>query len=92
MERPVSGPAKPALSLAPDEPDQVLRLNRFRAEHPGIAIHAGVAYWQAVVTQRAGESVITRYLLKELLDKLDALTGHPGCRKPARRSAAGSGP
>jgi hypothetical protein len=76
----VTGPARPALSLAPDEPDQVPRLHRFRAEHPGIAIHAGLGYWQALLPQRAGEIVITRYLLKDLLDKLDALTGHPGYR------------
>jgi hypothetical protein len=76
----VNGSVHPALSLLPDEPDQVLRLNRFRAQHPGIAIRAGLGYWQALLPEPAGETVITRYELKELLDKLDTLTSQPGSR------------
>lgn len=71
---------RPALSLAPDEPDQILRLNRFRAQHPGIAIHAGPGYWQALMPEHAGQTVVTRHQLKELLDKLDALTSQPVSR------------
>jgi len=73
----VSGPPRRALSLLPDEPDQVLRLNRYRRDHPGVAINAGPGFWQAQIPQHNGEQIITRYQLRELLDELDALTGHP---------------
>ncbi|MGH3259118.1 MAG: hypothetical protein ACRDOU_27595 [Streptosporangiaceae bacterium] len=63
------------LRTGPDEPDQILRLNRFRTEHPGIAIGAGYGWWQARVPEPKGETVITRYTLRALLDKLDDLTG-----------------
>lgn len=76
----MSGSVRPALSLGPDEPDQILRLNRFRAQHPGIAIHAGPGYWQALLPEHADEIVVTRYQLKELLDTLDALTSQPVSR------------
>ena len=76
----MNGSIRPALSLVPDEPDRSLRLNRFRAQHPGIAIRAGLGYWQALLPERAGETVVTRYQLRELLDELDALTSQPGSR------------
>jgi hypothetical protein len=76
----VNGSVRPGLSLVPDEPDQVLRLNQFRAQHPGIAIRAGLGYWQALLPECAGEIVVTRYQLKELLDRLDALTSQPVSR------------
>jgi hypothetical protein len=67
------------LRTAPDELDQVVRLNRFRAEHQGIVIVAGEGWWQGRVPEPKGETVITRYTLRELLDKLDDLVGgQPG--------------
>ena len=63
------------LRTAPDELDQVVRLNRFRSEHQGIVIVAGEGWWQGRVPEAKGETVITRYALRELLDKLDALVG-----------------
>ena len=76
----MNGPARPRLSLLPEELDQVLRLNQYRRDHPGVVIGAGPGYWQALIPQRNGEIVITRYQLRDLLDKLDALTGPPGSR------------
>jgi hypothetical protein len=70
-----TGPTRPGLRPVPDEPDQVRRLNRLRDEHPGITIGAGVGYWQAVVPATNGETVLTRYLLRDLLDKLDDVLG-----------------
>jgi hypothetical protein len=67
--------ARPALRLAADEPDQVLRLAQFRAGHPGVIIGTGeFGVWQARIPEPAGETVTTRYSLRELLDKLDQLT------------------
>jgi hypothetical protein len=43
-----------------------------------VLIHAGLGYWQARLPAPSGETVITRYRLKELLDKLDVITGQPG--------------
>lgn len=71
----MDGLARPALRLVPDEPDQVMRLARFREAHPGVVIGAGRGWWQAVIPEANGEQVITRYTLHELLDRLDEMTG-----------------
>lgn len=66
------------LALAPDEPDQVLRLREFRAAYPGVIIgNGGFGTFQARIPEENGETVVTRYSLRELLDKLDEVTG-PG--------------
>jgi hypothetical protein len=63
------------LQLVPDEPDQVLRLARFRQEHPGVIIgEGGFGTWQARIPETNGETVTTRHTLRELLDRLDKLT------------------
>ena len=62
-----------ALRPVPDELDQVLRLARFREAHPSVMIGAGRGWWQAVIPEADSETVITRYTLRELLDKLDEL-------------------
>jgi hypothetical protein len=65
-----------ALGLAPDEPDQVTRLQRYRAAHPGVIIGAGgFDTWQARIPEPAGETVTVRHTLRELLNRLDELTG-----------------
>ena len=61
----------------PDEPDQVPRLLRFREEHPDISIVLA-GFWQAIVPAENGEQVVTRYRLKDLLDRLDGLLGGEG--------------
>jgi hypothetical protein len=71
------------LQLVPDEPDQVLRLARFRQEHPGVIIgDGGFGTWQARIPETNGETATTRHTLRELLDRLDKLTaardGQPG--------------
>ncbi len=68
-----AGPAR--LGLVPDEPDQVARLLEFRAAHPDVIIGSGgFGTWQARIPEENGETVTTRYTLRELLDKLDELT------------------
>jgi len=64
----------PALSLLRDEPDQAPRLAIFRDQHPGVLIREGIGYWQAQIPEPTGETVITRYTMREPLDKLDELT------------------
>jgi len=75
----MSGFGHLTLRTESDEADQVLRLHRFRAEHQSVVIVAGDGWWQGRVPEPKGETVITRYTLRELLDKLDALVGgQPG--------------
>jgi hypothetical protein len=64
----------PWLTSMQDELDQKPRLGRFRKQHPGVLIGEGSGFWQAVIPEPSGETVITRYELRELLDSLDGLT------------------
>lgn len=66
----MTGPVRPALRLMPDEQDQVPRLARYRELHPRVEIREGLGYWQARIPEPNGESILTRYTLAELLDKL----------------------
>jgi len=45
------------LRLVADEYDQVLRLDRFRQDHPAILVGAGNGWWQAVIPAQDGEIV-----------------------------------
>ena len=69
-----------ALSLVPDEPDQVPRLERFRATHPEVIILLRGAMPKAWV----GGRKIARRTLRDLLDELeevftpDAQASHAG--------------
>ena len=57
------------------EPDQLLRLARFRDTHPDVIIgDGGFGTVQARIPEPDGETVITRYTLQELLERLDELT------------------
>jgi len=67
------------LRLPPEEPDQALRLAAFRAAHPHVIIGScGFGIWQARIPENNGETVTTRYSLRELLNRLDELTGESG--------------
>jgi len=58
-------------------PGQLWRLGQFRARNPGIVIRrdTDLGFWQAWIPVSNGGTVITRYLLQELLDKLEDLLG-----------------
>jgi len=57
----------------PDYADQVPRREAYEAAHPDVKITYHGGWWQAVIPEDAGETVISRYELKALLDKLEAL-------------------
>ena len=59
-----------ALSLVPDEPDQVPRLERFRTEHPEVII----LLRGAMPTAWAGGRKIARPTLRGLLDELEEIS------------------
>lgn len=70
--------ARHGLPGALGEPDQLVRLARFRAAHPEVIIgDGGFGTVQALLPEPDGETVITRYTLGELLDRLDELTTRP---------------
>jgi len=72
-----------AFGLAAEEPDQMLRLQRFRAAHPGVIIGTGeFGTWQALIPEDNGETVTTRHTLKAVLDKLDSLLDVAGSGEP----------
>jgi len=74
----VSAVTGPMLRLVSDEPDQVPRLAAFRAAHPGVLIGGGgFGTWQALIPEPDGETVVVRYRLRELLDRLGELLGGP---------------
>ena len=58
-----------ALSLVPDEPDQVPRLERFRAAHPEVIILLKGPMPKAYV----GHRKIVRHTLRDLLDELEEI-------------------
>ncbi len=65
---------RPRLHAGQDEPDQVPRLLRFREQHPDVTIELD-GFWRAVIPAENGETVICRYELKAVLDKLGELLG-----------------
>ena len=71
------------LLLLSEDPAEVFRLARFRADRPDVIIGPfGFGTWQARISEENGETVITRHTLRELLDRLGELTaaqdGQPG--------------
>jgi hypothetical protein len=71
----VNGLARRSLGMVPDEPDQILRLARFRADHPAVVIEAGeFGTWQARIPEPSGETIVVRHRLADVLDRLDELS------------------
>jgi hypothetical protein len=70
--------------VAAAEEDQLARLTSFRAAHPEVVIgDLGFGkVWQARIPEHEedGESVVTRYTLRELLDQLTVI--FPGLEGP----------
>jgi len=58
----------------PDYADQVPRRAAYEAAHPDVEISYHGTHWRAIVREQGGGTVIVRYDLKDLLDKLDEIT------------------
>jgi hypothetical protein len=56
---------------APLNPEQQFRRRRLQDAHPQVQIVFLGSAWQAVIPRPAGEDVITRYELRDLLDALE---------------------
>jgi hypothetical protein len=57
----------------PDYADQVPRRMAYEKTHPTAEIIYIGPYWQAILREDAGQTVITRHSLKQLMDKLEAI-------------------
>ena len=62
----------------PDYINQVSRRRAFEADHPDVQITYHGPHWEARIPHDAGETVINRYELRVLLDKLEKLTADYG--------------
>ncbi len=70
----MSGSASsPAAWRAPEDHDLEKRLLRFAEAHPEVILGGGGGFRQARIPEENGETVITRYTLRELLDKLGTI-------------------
>ena len=81
----------PGLEFVLDGPDELARLRQFRAGHPDVLIgDGGFGTWQALIPEVNGETVVTRYTLRELLDWLGVifpdLPGRAALSPPAPRA------
>lgn len=66
------------LRLFPGEPDQAGRLAAYRVAYPVVVIAPGqFATWEALIPEPAGQTVIVRHTLRELLNRLGELLGEP---------------
>ena len=77
----MTGPARAALRILPDEQDQVPRLEQFRAGHPEVVILLRGAAPRAWIDGRK----IERHTLRALLDELEQTVPPDG---PASRAGA----
>ena len=57
----------------PEYVDQVPRRAAYEATHPEVEIIYLGQYWQAISREESGQTIITRYTLKALLDKLESM-------------------
>ena len=63
----------------PEYVDQVPRRIAYEAAHPDVEILYLGPYWQAIIREEnGGRTIITRYELKALLDKLESAEPGPG--------------
>ena len=62
-----------ATRAEPEYVDQVPRRLAYEAAHPDVKITYRGPYWKAVVPESNGETVVTRYDLRQLLDALEQL-------------------
>ena len=71
-----------------------VRRQQYQAGHPDVRIGSGGAgrWWQAIIPEASGETVITRFGLADLLDDLEARDGSAGERAPLASSRRGSAP
>ena len=66
------------LQLAPVEPEQSARLAAYRIAYPIVVIQPGqFATWEARIPEPAGETVVVRHTLRDLLDRLGELLSEP---------------
>jgi hypothetical protein len=66
----------------PEYPDQVPRRLAYEAAHPDVKILYLGPYWQAIISEDDGDTIVVRYHLETLLDRLEEMDGSPGADGP----------
>ena len=55
-----------------DDYEQMIRLAKFRQANPAVVVgDLGFRVWQARIPREHGETILSAYVLADLLDKLD---------------------
>lgn len=66
------------LQFVPIEQEQSARLAAYRVAYPVVVIQPGqFATWEARIPEPAGETVVVRHTLSDLLDRLGEMLGEP---------------
>jgi hypothetical protein len=60
---------------APDA--ALIHCEQLLAAHPELRMSAGTGYWQAELVEPGGRTIITRYRLGELCDRMEFVFAHP---------------
>ena len=55
----------------------LIRREQLLRAWPNLRISAGTGYWQAEIDEPRGMTIITRYELGELLDRVEFVLAHP---------------
>lgn len=55
----------------------LLRRQELCAAHANLAVSAGTGYWQAEIAEASGMTILTRYELDELLDRVEVAFAVP---------------
>jgi hypothetical protein len=51
----------------------LIRREQLCTAHPALRISGGTGHWQALISEPSGMTVITRYQLGELLDRVEVV-------------------
>ena len=73
----------------PEYIDQVPRMLAYKEAHPETEIIYFGPHWQAILREDGGMTVITRFSLQQLMDKLESLAAAGPAGPPGAQDAAG---
>jgi hypothetical protein len=66
----------------------LIRREQLLKAHPNMRINAGTGFWQAEIDEPRGMTIITRYELGELIDRVKVMLAATSAPQPPSRSPA----
>jgi hypothetical protein len=66
----------------------LLRREQLLKAHPNMRISAGTGFWQAEIDEPSGMTIITRYELGKLIDRVQVVLAATAALRPPSRSPA----